>query len=60
MIDINAWQWPQWFYLGMTFVGLLGMAYEHGKPKDGYNNFWAGVFATSPAWVCLYYGGFFK
>lgn len=59
-MDINAWGWAQWAYVGMTLIGMLIMANKHGKPKTGTENFWTTVLATSTCWIFLYYGRFFK
>lgn len=37
----------------------IGIA-EHGKPKEGKNNFWISLVSTGIVFGLLYWGGFFK
>lgn len=47
-------------YICLQVAGALIVAHLHGKPQDGKHNFWVAIIAASPAWACLYFGGFFK
>jgi hypothetical protein len=47
-------------YICLQIVGALFLAHMHGKPQVGNYNFWVSVVCASPAWACVYFGGFFK
>lgn len=59
-MNIALWEWPQWLYIAMTLGGMMVVANLHGKPKKGNENFWKSILLTIPAWIILYFGGFFK
>jgi hypothetical protein len=40
-------------------VGLLLAAHNHGKPRDGVNNFWFNPLSAAIALWLLWCGGFF-
>ena len=51
---------PQIIYLMLVAIGLGITIEEHGKPKDGINNFWATFIAQALTIALLVWGGFFK
>lgn len=51
---------PAIIYLMLTAAGLGVMLVQNGKPKEGRHSFWADVFGSIPAWILLWWGGFFS
>lgn len=51
--------WPQYAYLGLTFVGLGIHLAKHGEPKEGVYNVVTGVIASGLLLWILYCGGVF-
>lgn len=51
---------PQILIIISYSVNLLLYAHDHGKPKEGYTNFWVGLIGTSISMGLLWWGGFFK
>ena len=51
--------WPQIVYLIITAMGVGLALARHGKPKEGKDNFWVSLIATSAVWYLLYVGHFF-
>ncbi len=50
---------PQIIYLTLVCLSL-GIAIEqHGKPKEGINNFWVTLIGTVISILLLAWGGFF-
>ncbi|GAB2959198.1 hypothetical protein GCM10027048_28140 [Hymenobacter coalescens] len=45
--------------LCITGCSLLIMANQHGKPKEGKNNFWASLIANAITLGLLYWAGLF-
>ncbi len=61
MINIENWNWAQWFYVAMIIIILLCTAIKHGdyaKPKK--ISFWEQLASAAGVFAVLYYGGFFK
>lgn len=50
----------QWLYVSLLFVGLLISANEHGKERNGKNNFWVSALGAAVAIGILAWGGFFS
>lgn len=50
---------PQLIYLALLLAGMLLKAHQHGKPKEGNENFWTGFIAQAIIIWLLYAGGFF-
>lgn len=51
---------PQIIYLTLVFIGLGITIEQHGKPKEGINNFWVTFIAQAFTIYLLAWGGFFK
>ena len=49
----------QALYLLLMLSSLLIAARDHGKPKEGKNNFWYSFIALIITMSLLYWGGFF-
>lgn len=50
---------PQ-FILSVIYAMSLGLSLaNHGKPKEGYENFWTTLIATTLVFGLLSWGGFF-
>ncbi len=49
---------PQIILIVLYAVSLLLNAYIHGKPKEGYNNFWIALISTGIDIGLLLWGGF--
>ena len=58
MVDIASWGWPQFVYVGLTFIGLGLVLARSGQKEVKTHNFWIDILASIPTWVCLYFGGF--
>jgi hypothetical protein len=56
--DPNAWDWPQWAYLGLLFLALVLVAGSHGKPREPHNAFYSFLNAALVLFL-LTAGGFF-
>lgn len=53
--------WPQYVYLGLTFIGLGIVLAKHGEIKtDRRHNFWVSLTLTGVILWILNAGGFFK
>jgi len=50
---------PQITMIILVFINLLLNAYQHGKEKEGKNNFWAAMISTLIIQTILIYGGFY-
>lgn len=51
---------PQILLITLYGVSLLLHAKDHGKPKEGKNNFWYAFVTTVIIFGLLIWGGFFK
>ena len=51
---------PQMLTIFLYIVALGIQLREHGKPREGVTNFWAGVIGEVIIFVLLIWGGFFK
>lgn len=59
-LDLAAWSWPQWTYLGLYLAVLLIVAAQNGKPRAGTHNF-ALTFMVSLLYLALLgFGGFWS
>ena len=53
-------EWPQWVYIGLTFMGLGLELARHGQRKTGEHNFISQIIATAIIYWLLWAGGFFS
>jgi hypothetical protein len=60
MFNIENWGFPQYCYLVLTFIGLLVVSNEHGKPRTGQYNIFSTLATCIFVLSLLYFGGFFK
>lgn len=51
---------PAIIYIVLISISLLFEAHDHGKPKEGRNNFWNALIATAIVVGLLVWGGFFN
>lgn len=51
---------PQILIIILYAAGLLLYAHDHGKPKEGYTDFWSGLISTCIVMGLLWWGGFFS
>ena len=60
MIVVAAWTWPQWIYLGLISLNLLGAAARHGRPKlQELVDFRKSMIGNLLGILLLAWGGFF-
>ena len=50
---------PQILIIILYGINLLLYAHDHGKPKEGYTNFWSGLIGTCISVGLMWWGGFF-
>lgn len=50
--------WPQWLYLVLMFIGIICVAYSHGKPRK--ENIFVHLIAVAIVMTILIFGGFFR
>ena len=51
---------PQIIVIVLSATGLLLQAYNHGKPREGKNNFFVGLISAALTFGLLIWGGFFN
>ncbi len=51
---------PQILMIVLLGISLLLSAKNHGKPKEGNNNFWVSFVSTTISVGLLLWGGFFN
>lgn len=51
---------PQILMIVLISINLLLAAKDHGKPKEGNNNFWVAFLSAVIIIPILIWGGFFK
>lgn len=50
--------WPQWVWIVLIAIDLLGTAHLHGTPRGPYNFWWVSLDTVVIVFL-LYMGGFF-
>ena len=51
---------PQILWIVLMSFSLLLNAYQHGKPKEGFNSFWVALISGAIHTGLLLWGGFFS
>lgn len=59
MIDASTWGWPQWTWVIIALIGLLGHAANHGKPRETEWNGFMSLISFGLSIFILSQGGFF-
>ena len=57
-IVISNWGWPQYVYMAISLLALIGSIAMNGKPRPPYNGY-AGLSGFLIGMVLLTAGGFF-
>lgn len=57
-IVISNWGWPQYIYMALMLLALIGSISMDGKPRQPYNGY-AGLASFLLAFILLAAGGFF-
>ncbi len=57
-IDLSNWGWPQYTYMALSLLTLIGTISLNGTPRRPYNGY-AGLSNFMIAFVLLTAGGFF-
>jgi hypothetical protein len=58
-IIVSNWGWPQWVYMSLACLALIGHISLHGKQRDPYNGY-TGLCNFLIAFFLLSAGGFFS
>ena len=58
MIDVNVWEWPQYWYAGLIVFSLGFMVAYPGKSITSSKV--ALTIGSIPGWTLLLFGGFFN
>ncbi len=59
IIDLSAWEWPQYTLASLFALAMVINIVEHGTPRPPYNA-WTQLSATCITSGLLYFGGFWS
>lgn len=58
VVDIASWGLPQWIYMLLALLTVVGAIAMHGKQRPDYNGY-VGLCNFLLAFILLAWGGFF-
>lgn len=55
---MEAWHWPQWLFLTLNMMTLVGGGMLHDKPRTGKHNGITTMIQVVTTAAVLHFGGF--